>query len=121
MDITSTNAAKIFGLYPQKGAIAAGSDADITIIDPSIKGPLASTTSTSKTTSIWEGWPIEGWPVTTILRGTVMVEDRNLRGTPSTGRFLRRKIDSRSSQSCLLTPAIGHSYGRCPKRQQRSL
>ena len=94
VDITSTNAAKIMGLYPRKGAIAAGSDADITIIDPSIKGPLSLDDLHLEDYSIWEGWEIEGWPVTTILRGNVMVEDRRLVGTPSVGQFVRRKIDS---------------------------
>ena len=92
VDITSTNAAKIMGLYPQKGVIAAGSDADITIIDPTIKGPLSLDDLHLEDYSIWEGWNIEGWPVTTILRGNVMVEDRQLVSAPSVGRFLPRKI-----------------------------
>ncbi len=92
VDITSTNAAKIFGLYPRKGAIAAGSDADITIIDPSIKGPLSLDDLHLENYSIWEGWPIEGWPITTILRGNIMVEDRSLLGNSSIGKFVRRKI-----------------------------
>ena len=94
VDITSTNAAKIMGLYPRKGIIAAGSDADITILDPTIKGPLSLDDLHLEDYSIWEGWHIEGWPVTTLLRGNVMVEDRRLVGSPSTGRFTHRKIDS---------------------------
>ena len=69
VDVTSTNAAKIMGLYPRKGIIAAGSDADITIIDPSISGPLSLDELHLEDYSIWEGWHVEGWPVTTILRG----------------------------------------------------
>ena len=94
VDITSANAAKIFGMYPRKGAIAAGSDADITIIDPNIKGPLSLDDLHLEDYSIWEGWPVEGWPVTTILRGNIMVEDRNLSGSASVGRLVRRKIDA---------------------------
>ena len=44
--------------------------------------------------SIWAGWPIEGWPVTTVLRGRVMVEDRKLLGSPGYGQLLKRKISS---------------------------
>ena len=92
VDITSTNAAKIFGLYPSKGAIAAGSDADITIIDPSIDRPLSLDDLHLEDYSIWEGWPVRGWPVTTILRGKVVVDGGNLLGAPSDGRLLSRKI-----------------------------
>ena len=93
VDITSANAAKIFGLYPGKGAIAAGSDADITIIDPSIQKPLSLDDLHLGDYSIWEGWEVRGWPVTTILRGKVMVEDGQLVGGPSDGRLVARKVD----------------------------
>lgn len=92
VDITSTNAAKIFGMYPKKGAIAPGSDADITIIDPNMKRKLTLDDLHLNDYSIWEGWPIEGWPVTTVLRGKVMVEDRKLLGSPGYGQLLNRKI-----------------------------
>ncbi len=95
VDITSANAAKIFGLYPRKGAILPGSDADITIIDPSIEESLSLDDLHLEDYSIWEGWDIRGWPVTTILRGKVMVEDRKLLGKPSQGQFVARKLDSR--------------------------
>ncbi len=94
VDITSANAAKIFGMYPRKGAIASGSDADITIIDTSISEPLSLDDLHLEDYSIWEGWHIEGWPVTTILRGRLMVEDRTLLGDASQGRLIRRRIDS---------------------------
>ena len=93
VDITSANAAKIFGLYPRKGAIAAGSDADITIINPSISRPLSLDDLHLEDYSIWEGWHIRGWPVTTLLRGKVMVEEGRLVGCPSDGRLLPRSVD----------------------------
>lgn len=92
VDITSANAAKIFGMYPRKGAIAAGSDADITIIDTAIDEPLSLNDLHLEDYSIWEGWRIRGWPVTTLLRGKVMVEDRILLGSPQDGNLLSRKI-----------------------------
>jgi dihydropyrimidinase len=92
VEITSSNAAKIFGMYPQKGAIAPGSDADITIIDPKIDRPLTLDDLHLEDYSIWEGWHVHGWPVTTVLRGKVMVEERKLTGSASDGRLLKRKI-----------------------------
>ena len=94
VDITSANAAKIFGLYPRKGAIAAGSDGDITIIDPSISRSLSLDDLHLEDYSIWEGWEIRGWPVTTLLRGKVMVEEGRLVGSPSDGRLLPRRVDA---------------------------
>ena len=92
VDITSANAAKILGLYPQKGAIAAGSDADITIIDPSIDKRLELSDLHLEDYSIWEGWPVSGWPVTTLLRGKLMVEDGRLLGSAGDGRWVARKV-----------------------------
>jgi len=92
VEITSANAARIFGLYPQKGAIAAGSDADITIIDPSIRRPLSPDDLHLEDYSIWEGWEVRGWPVTTILRGNVVVEDGELADGASIGRLVPRKV-----------------------------
>ena len=92
VDITSANAAKIFGLYPKKGAIAPGSDADITIIDPSIDRPLTLDDLHLEDYSIWEGWHVHGWPVTTLLRGKLMVEDRQLVGAAGDGKLVERRI-----------------------------
>ena len=94
VDVTSTNAAKIMGLYPRKGVIAPGSDADIVLIDPNIKKRLASEDFHITDYSIWSGFEIQGWPTTTILRGTVVVENGQLNATLGGGQFLRRKVDS---------------------------
>ena len=91
-DVTATNAARILGLYPRKGVIAPGSDADIAIIDPSIKKTLAREDFHVSDYSPWEGWAIQGWPVTTILRGRVVVEDRRLVGDRRDGKLVARKI-----------------------------
>src|SRR2546421_1379007 len=94
VDITSANAARIFGLYPAKGALAVGSDADIVLIDPSVKKALAKDDFHVSDYSPWEGWGIEGWPVTTLLRGRVMVENRRLVTDERGGRLVPRKIES---------------------------
>ena len=91
--ITSTNAAKILGMYPKKGAIAVGSDADIAIFDPNLHKKLTMDDLHADTDySIWEGFETKGNPVTTILRGKVIVEDGKLTGSSSDGRWLSRKV-----------------------------
>jgi dihydropyrimidinase len=91
-NITSTNAAKIFGLYPRKGAIAVGSDADIAIVDPTISRRLTASELHETDYTPWEGWEVHGWPTTTILRGTVMVRDGELVGTQGNGTWIARKL-----------------------------
>ena len=92
-DVTSTNAAKLLGLYPRKGAIAVGSDADIAIIDPSAKKSLSMDDLHVRDYSPWEGWEVEGWPTTVLLRGKVMVDNGQLLGSPNDGQLIPRKID----------------------------
>ena len=91
--VTSTNAAKTLGLYPRKGAIAAGSDADLTIIDPSVKKTLAMNDLHVRDYSPWEGWEVMGWPTTVILRGHVMIDKGQLLGDGNVGRLIPRKED----------------------------
>jgi dihydropyrimidinase len=93
VNLTSANAARIFGLYPRKGAIAVGSDADIAILDPSLDRVLTKEDLHETDYSPWEGWRIAGWPVTTILRGKVVVEDGELLADASYGRRQARKVD----------------------------
>jgi dihydropyrimidinase len=91
--ITSTNAARIFGLYPRKGAVAPGSDADLAIIDPTIRKTLTADDFHVTDYSPWEGWDVQGWPVTTIMRGRVLVENRRLVAESRQGQLVARKID----------------------------
>ena len=93
VEVTSANAARILGLYPRKGALAPGSDADIVLIDPSEDRKLELADFHVSDYSPWEGWQVRGWPVTTILRGKVIVEDRELRGQLGDGQLIPRKID----------------------------
>jgi dihydropyrimidinase len=92
-EVTSTNAARILGLYPRKGVIAAGSDADIVLMDPAVKKTLTRDDFHVSDYSPWEGWQVEGWPVMTILRGKVIVENGQLLGTVDDGHLVSRKID----------------------------
>ncbi|HVB82298.1 MAG TPA: amidohydrolase family protein, partial [Candidatus Binataceae bacterium] len=92
-EVTSTNAARILGLYPRKGVIAAGSDADIVLIDPSIKKKLTREDFHVSDYSPWEGWQVEGWPVTTILRGKPIVENGKLLANLGYGQLIARKVD----------------------------
>jgi len=92
VDVTSANAARVLGFYPRKGVLAAGSDADIVLIDPAIHKTLAKSDFHVSDYSPWEGWPIQGWPVTTILRGKVMVEGGRLLGDTRDGRLVPRRI-----------------------------
>jgi dihydropyrimidinase len=92
VDLVSTNAAKIMGLYQKKGALAVGSDADITILDPSRRGKIRAADLHETDYSPWEGHDIFAWPVTTILRGKVMVENGEYFAKPGDGRYLKRRI-----------------------------
>ena len=94
VNVTSANAARLLGLYPRKGAIAPGSDADIVFIDPSIHKVLSMSDFHITDYSIWEGWEVQGWPVFTMLRGKIMVENGRMVGTQGTGQLIPRKIDS---------------------------
>jgi dihydropyrimidinase len=89
--ITATNHAKAYGLYPRKGSIAVGADADIAIWDPSITRTIrhADLHDGSDYTP-YEGIEVTGWPVATIVRGQVVVKDGNLLATKGVGTFLKR-------------------------------
>ena len=93
VDVTSANAARIMGYYPRKGAIAPGSDADIVLIDPNFRKPLSMDDLHIGDYSIWEGWEVSGWPVTTILRGRVVVEGGQFHGVLGAGQVIPRKIE----------------------------
>ena len=81
---------------------AQGSDADIVLIDPTIRKTLTKDDFHVADYSPWEGWQITGWPVLTILRGKVIAEKGKLLGSTSDGRLLTRKIDN----AVLARPAV---------------
>ncbi|WP_018897922.1 dihydropyrimidinase [Rhizobium sp. 2MFCol3.1] len=86
--ITATNHAKTYGLYPQKGTIAIGADADIAIWDPALKRTIRhADLHDGADYSPYEGMEITGWPVTTIVAGTVMVEEGVLVGEKGQGTY----------------------------------
>jgi dihydropyrimidinase len=89
--LSATNAAKVFGLYPQKGTIAIGSDADIAIWDPSRKVTLGqSMMHHAVDYTPYEGLEVLGYPVMTIARGDVVWDDGEVDAAPGRGRFLPR-------------------------------
>ncbi|HEX8296101.1 MAG TPA: dihydropyrimidinase [Chthoniobacteraceae bacterium] len=91
VDVASTQAAKLFGLFPCKGTIAPGSDADLVIFDPDFRNKIsASTHRMNVDYSAFEGWEITGRAETVTLRGKVMVRDGKFVGAHGTGRFLAR-------------------------------
>jgi dihydropyrimidinase len=92
VDVVSTNAARILGLYPRKGAIAVGADADITVLDTSQRRTVRAQDLHESDYTPWEGKEVGAWPVLTVLRGKVMVADGRFHGDPRDGRFLKRRI-----------------------------
>ena len=73
--------------------IAPGSDADLVLIDPSVRKTLTRDDFHVSDYSPWEGWEVSGWPMMTILRGKVIAERGKLLGSTSDGRLAARKID----------------------------
>lgn len=91
VEVTSSNSAKIFGMYPQKGTIAVGSDADIVILDPNEKHTISAKTHHMNCDySSFEGMEITGKCKTIILRGKVAVDDNKLLVEKGYGKFIRR-------------------------------
>ena len=92
VEMTSTNAARIFGLYPKKGVIREGSDADITIWDATRTAPVMAANDHSKSDySAYEGWKVTGWPVMTIRRGEVVYDAGKIIGQAGSGELVRRE------------------------------
>ena len=93
VEITSTNAAKIFGLYPRKGTIAAGSDADIVLWNPkTVRVIRDADTLSNAGFSVYAGTEVTGWPEVTIRRGEVVFDDGVVSAAPGSGVLAKRTV-----------------------------
>src|SRR6185436_11832028 len=88
VDACSTQAARLFGLFPKKGTIALGSDADLVVYDPHYRGEISQKTQQMNVDySAFEGWEIEGRPDLVTVRGEVAVRDGRFVGTIGRGKM----------------------------------
>jgi dihydropyrimidinase len=86
--------AMIFGLYPRKGTVDIGSDADLVLFDPTIRRQIRNEDLHQGTDhTIFEGWEVQGFPKMTLSRGKVLWEDGVWVGPDSDGQWLERQID----------------------------
>jgi dihydropyrimidinase len=91
VELLATNPAKLFGLYPRKGTVAVGSDADLVIFDPNRRVTISASTHHSKSDySLYEGAEVTGAPDVVLLRGSVLVENDELVASPGIGQFVKR-------------------------------
>lgn len=100
--LTSTNAAKTFGLYPNKGVIAEGSDADLVIWNPDSKRTISAGSHHMKVDySIYEGTEVTGSVAQVMVRGQTIFQDGTFVGKPGSGKFISRQLVSKDMQSLI--------------------
>jgi dihydropyrimidinase len=91
VELTSASAARLFGLYPRKGAIAIGSDADLALWDPQQRRVIEGARMHSRAGySVYDGWTVQGWPRFVIRRGQLVLADGSCTAQPGQGHWLRR-------------------------------
>ena len=93
VDLVSSNAARIMGMYPRKGAIAEGSDADICVLDPTRRRTITAADLHETDYTPWEGWEAYAWPCLTLLGGKLVMQDGTLTGALTDGQWVARTID----------------------------
>jgi dihydropyrimidinase len=92
VDLASTKAARLFGLFPRKGTIQPGADADLVVFDPNQHGVISARTQHMNVDySAFEGWPIEGGVEVATVRGRVQVQAGKFVGAQDHGQMLRRE------------------------------
>jgi dihydropyrimidinase len=95
VELVSTTPAKLFGLYPRKGTVAVGSDADLVIFDPFREHTISASTHHMRVDySMFEGIRVKGMPDVVLSRGRVLVENNAFHGRAGSGEFLRRNTYS---------------------------
>ena len=91
VEVNCTNPAKIFGMYPRKGTIAIGADADVVVFDPEKKHTISKDSHHMNADySSYEGWEVTGKTETVLLRGNVAIEDGKCHLKPGSGQFIKR-------------------------------
>jgi dihydropyrimidinase len=91
VELLATNPARLFGLYPRKGTVAVGSDADLVVFDPEKRVTISAKTHHSKSDyNLYEGTTVTGSPDVVLLRGQVLVENDALVASPGVGQFVKR-------------------------------
>ena len=94
VSLTSANPARLFGLFPKKGSLAPGADADIVLFDPNVKWTMSAEALHMNTDFCpFEGREVFGQSKTVLSRGEVVLQDYELIGTPKHGRRIVRKLD----------------------------
>ena len=97
VELLSTNPAKLFGLYPRKGTIAVGSDADIVVFDPEKKVTISAATHHSKSDyNLFDGTEVTGSPEVVLLRATCSSRTARLVASPGVGQFVRARSSAKS-------------------------
>ncbi len=90
-ELTSANAAKLYGMWPRKGNIQVGFDADLTMVDLNKTQTVTPDLIGSHCEwNLWDGWDVRGWPVRTIVRGKTIMQDGEMTCAPGHGRYLHR-------------------------------
>jgi dihydropyrimidinase len=93
VELSATAPAKLFGLYPRKGAIVPGADADIVVFNPAVQRTLSAATHHSAVDySVYEGMVVHGQPELVMQRGDTLVDEQGFHGRPGAGQFLRRGL-----------------------------
>ena len=105
--LTATNVAKLYGVYPQKGTIAVGSDADIAIWDPDLEQTVEHAMLHDNVGyTPYTGIKLKGWPTTVLSRGRIVVIDNELRAERGSGQFLARAVSEASTPLNRLEPEM---------------
>ena len=92
----STQSAKIFGLFPQKGTIAIGSEADIVLFDPTVKRTISAKTHHMNVDyNAFEGLEVTGEPTSVLVRGEYVIKDKEFVGELGSGKYIRREVKSK--------------------------
>lgn len=114
VELTATNVARLYGLFPRKGTIAVGADADLVLWDPGLERTVRYDDLHDRAGyTPYEGMTLTGWPVTVINRGRVVVEDNRLQVAPGSGAFLPRELSGFAAPLGRLEPEVdpGRNFG----------